>query len=195
MKRVNILFLVIFSLFIFGCAENESADFYYIKNNSTYPVDVHYGIGNSETVKQDETKLYHTTNCNYTLDYEKSVGTPENFETKKTVSIKLVNATEKKGFHNGDYCNIVEFSDNTEYKKDFKVLYTITNNLTLSDITVKFSYFGENKTITIPKKTDTPNANVKTLTFEWKDVDLHFFKGTEEIDIKESDSGVQCIKE
>lgn len=167
---------VLLGILFVSCAEKSSPDFWYVKNNSSYDTEISY-LSEKETVlsktsaviNTDEPLNYSCTESVTVIDYEDDTQSSE-------VEIELIIAAKKEGFHNGEYCRILEFTDNPKYSKNCSVVYKIQNPRK-NQISVHYTYLGVEKTATVPAASDNEYGYAEFL-FRYEKPALHFFDGS-----------------
>ncbi len=163
MKR---LFLIIFSIsFFISCSERTEPEFYYIKNNSDYPILISYD-DTSLIIKSKENSIINTkSNISYSLNQNIVTFLNENSEAEKD-EIKCISEESYIGFYNGSCCNIISFSNNSALQNN-KYFYYI-QNISSNDIIMycdSFSY----------KTLEVDSNETKSVTFFYKNPEIVFF--------------------
>lgn len=176
MKKLAILSLVLIFV-LFGCAEKSDPEFTYVKNYSDYPISITYD-GNTETVEAAEynsetgvtkpkTKVLSTTSdLTYSLEQEEKTFVDEN-GTEQQDTIQVLNAETYGGFYDGDYCNIVKFTNNSDLNFNEKYVYNVTNNTSTNKIMYAESFSN--------RATLIESGKTINVTFLYKNPEIYFF--------------------
>ena len=98
---------------------------------------ISYG-DNNVTVKSQDNYIADSTDVSFNCVKKVALKDINANLEDKYIDIKIINSLEKEGFHDGEYCRIIEFSDN--YKKN-SFEYEIKNT-TSNDIKIECTYLN-----------------------------------------------------
>ena len=166
----NILYSIIILFLFTGCSDKFTPQFSYIKNQSSYDVLISY-VDNNVTVKSQDNYIADSTDVSFNCVKKVALKDINANLEDKYIDIKIINSLEKEGFHDGEYCRIIEFSDN--YKKN-SFEYEIKNT-TSNDIKIECTYLNRKIEFFVSTK------ETNTFNFEYDKPSFIFICGEYEI--------------
>lgn len=172
MKKIILLHLICL-FFLLSCSEKSEPEFYYIKNNSSFPIELSYNETLITVEPGSEEKIDTTSNISYSLNKNIVTFIDENSK-RLSEEIELLTVDTYEGYYGGEFCTILKFQNNENYSRyslNEEFAYEISNN-------TKESLFAVCKSFS-ERLVEIESSKSKTFSFLYKNPEIYFLTASE----------------